>query len=1092
MAILNRLPCLILCVLLGGILPARLEAVTYSAVSSGEVERLVLTFPSGVPAFAVSRTGEREVILRFDETAWAREKRPADSEVKGRLIRFLHHVTGGVRVTMADKAFGYVAEEGPGANQLQLTVFVDSMGSRWTAADRTQVALRQPRPLDAPEPDQPPRRDNGQPSAVMNATAAPAAPRPAEKVPGPTVATPVPAGAAVASASQANLAPTSEAAGLAPEKPQAAAPNPVEKNPAATAAAPALSGSAAVSASQAKPAPAPVTATRAPENPKAAVPTAGKPFYSVSYSLRAPIRSVGPEEATTYSTTPVIGQGPKVAMNIAPVRGQAKQPEASAGSTAAAPAVSAPPASPTPSSPKDAPAPQVVSAAGQPGTEAKAAVQAPSNPQAGSTASEGQAKSATGPASGTEQADGLAEDKTAATAAAKDTDDVGPVDEKGKPILTHEEQYQVAVRHFINSEYKEAIEVYKQLRANPEVKGNMREEVLHNLAQASYNLYRDTLRDHFHEVVGALEAAINFKPDSEKVPQALLQLGLAHLRVDNIPEASAYFKILTEKYPQDLNIPYIDFYWGDYYYRKGKYREAADAYQVVVQDHPDSPIIRDASLGLARSLEKLEYYEQAYQIVDFIDKRWPRFYIEDPEFLRLSGELANRLQKFGEAKDDLWNYYNMQPAATGNDVILARIGDIYLRAGQRNAARDIYRTVASRYPEDEGGLVAKMRLAEEGIYDSPTLDQMYKVFDRPFNLRPEEIYTQIVRKYPKSALAPLAQLKLSMWHLFNNRYLDTLADVNTMLRLFPSSELTPKALDVGLKAFEQNARHMAQEENFARIVDTWDRYPFLAKRGDSLSPQTRLLVATSMSSVGRPGDALEIAKPLLAGAMQGESSQGAMMLAVHIYLEEEAWGQIEAMSKVVEKWNLPPERRRQFDFSLALALENLGKPEMSLPIWTKLAGDMQLETEQRGYALYYMSRAAAQKEDFRNQYLYSHEALNLFLQSGRDKEKVKDCLLSLVEVCRKVNQLEQALHWALEYDKRITDADPEWPASRFRLAEIHRGLGNDGEWRRNLNELIKKKPDSLFGRMAASTFESMALERKVDRYRPEIDEATGR
>ncbi len=1074
-AIPNRLLCLLFCVLLGGILPTRLEAVTYSAVSSGDVERLVLTFPAGVPSFAVSRTGEREVVLSFDEAAWAREQRPADSEVKGRLIRFLHHVTGGVRVTMADKAFGYVFEEGPGTNQLQLTVFVDSMGSRWTAADRTKVALRQPRAVDAPEQGQPLISDGGKTSPAGRATAD--------------------------SAGNAALAAAQPAA-------QAAA-QAAERTPAATSATPALPGAAAISANNADTAPAPTAeaADRTPAKPQSAtqtadsnIPAAGRPFFSVPYSMRAPIRTGGPEEATAYSTTPVIGQGPKVAMNIAPVQGQAKPggasstaggPGASAESTpSASPAASTPSAPSAPSAPsvptvsKDASASQA--AAGKPGVEAKAGAQAsPTTPAAPTVA---ESKSA--PASG--QAGQVTDGKAAATAAGKDTDDDGPVDEKGKPILTHEEQYQVAVRHYINSEYKEAIEVYKQLRANPEVKGKMREEVLHNLAQASYNLYRDTLRDNFHEVVGALEAAINFKPDSDKVPQALLQLGLAHLRVDNIPEASAYFKILTEKYPQDPNVPYIDFYWGDYYYRKGKYREAADAYQVVVQDHPDSPIIRDASLGLARSLEKLEYYEQAYQIVDFIDKRWPRFYIEDPEFLRLSGELANRLQKFGEAKDDLWNYYNMQPAATGNDVVLARIGDIYLRAGQRNAARDIYRTVAARYPEDEGGLVAKMRLAEEGIYDSPTLDQMYKVFDRPFNLRPEEIYTQIVSKYPKSALAPLAQLKLSMWHLFSSRYMDSLADVNTMLRLFPSSELTPKAVEVGFKAFEQNARLMAQEENFARIVDTWDRFPFLAKRGDLLSPQTRLLVATSMNSVGRPGDALEIAKPLLAGSMQGESSQGAVMLAVNIYLEEEAWGQIEALSKVIEKWNLPPERRRQFDFSLALALENLGKPDLSLPIWTKLAADMQLEPEQRGYALYYMSRAAAKKEDFRNQYLYSHEALNLFLQTGRDKEKIKDCLLSLVEVCRKVNQLEQALHWALEYDKRITDADPEWPASRFRLAEIHRGLGNEKEWRRNLNELIQKKPDTLFGRMAASTFESMALERKVNRYRPEIEDAGGR
>ncbi len=1027
-----RLLCLILLLSLGAALPARLEAVTYSAVSSGEVERLILSFTGTTPAFAASRTGEREVVLRFDEAFWSREARPADSEVKGRLIRFLHTVQGGVRVTLADSAFGYVAEEGPGPNQLQLTIFVDSMGSRWTSADKTQVVLRQPRPAVQPEPGA--AKSSGQSAPDVSPAQA-----------GPTPSVPALASNGAATASRPG------AAVVAPSAPAASAPRDVPttaEKPAAIAR-PEGGGPTAL----------------------AGIPSSAgrQPFFSVPYALRAPISRVGPEEAATYSTTPVIGQGPKVAMNIAPVQGlaqdQAKQPEAQAE-----PAAAATPAVPAAREPAAEPSgrarPELV-------TE---------------QAAQPEAQSAQGQAAAPAGAD---QEPVAEPIGAQAAGD-GPVDSQGKPIPLPEEQYQIAVRHFVNSEYKEAIEVYKQLRDNPAVKGEMREEVLHSLAQASYNLYRDSLRDHFQTVVGAYEAAINFKPDSDRVPQALLQLGLAHLRVDNLPEASAYFKILSDKYPQDTNIQYIDFYWGEYYFRKGKYKEAADAYQSVIQDHPDTPVIRDAALGLARSLEKLEYYEQAYQIVDFIDKRWPRFYIENPEFLRLSGELANRLQKFGEAKDDLWNYYNMRPHATGNDVILARIGDIYLRAGQRDAARDIYRTVAARYPEDEGGLVAKMRLAEEGIYDSPTLDQMYKVFDRPFNMRPEEIYRQIVSKYPKSALAPLAQLKLSMWHLFNNRYWDTLGDVNTMLRLFPDSALAPKAIEVGLKAFEQGARLVAQEENYARIVDIWDRYAFLSKRGDMLSPQARLLVATAMNAVGRPGDALEIARPLLTGVMQGEPSQGAMMLALRIYLDEEAWGRIEALSETVAKWNLPPEQRRQFDFSLALALENLGKSDLALPVWTKLAADMQLDPEQRGYALYYMARAAAQKEDFRNQYLYSHEALALFLQSGRDKEKIKDSLLSLVEVCRKVRQLEQALHWALEYGKHITENDPEWPASHFRLAEIHRGLGNDGEWRRLLDELIKKKPDSLFGRMAASTLKSMAIERQVDRYKPDIEDASGR
>lgn len=1066
--------CLASCLALGAALPSRAEALTYSAVSSGEVERLILSFSSGVPRFAANRTDERDISLRL-EGVWTREARPADSEVKGQLIRFLHATDTGVRVQLADPDFGYILEEGPDPNQLQLTVFADSMGSRWTPSDRVQAALRQPRPVEQSQAGNgaagsgAPRAQTAQaaPAAQSGRVGATMAARPDTAVVAPSPSTALPsAGTGAEPGPRATPPPAAAQPSGTATSAQASAPSPAQPTPSA----PRPAGSAGQAAGSAD-----------------AGLTGWQPFFSVPYSMRAPISRVGPDEAVAYSTTPVIGQGPKLAMNIAPVRqaeqnqparsqaaqGQPAQPEASAQ------------AAPSPATPsQDQLAAQ--------GTSAKPAANAEPSPANGTA--EPAAQSADEPVQDakSDAGGGDAAAQSGEAPGSGGAEDDGPVDSQGKPILSFEEQYQVAVRHFVNGEYSEAMEVYKQLRDNPEVKGAMREEVLHNLAQASYNIYRDTLRDHFHEVVGAYEAAINFNPDSEKVPQALLQLGLAHLRVDNIPEATAYFKILADKYPYDMNLPYIDFYWGEYYFRKGMYKEAADAYQVVVQDHPDTPVIREAALGLARSLEKLEYFEQAYQIVDFIDKRWPRFYIEDPEFLRLSGELANRLQRFGEAKDDLWNYYNMQPDATGNDVVLARIGDIYLRAGQRDAARDIYRTVAARYPEDEGGLVAKMRLAEEGIYDSPSLDQMYKVFDRPFNLRPEEIYTQIVRKYPKSALAPLAQLKLSMWNLFNNRYWETLGDVNTMLRLFPDSALTAKAVEVGIQAFEQGARLMAQEGNFARIVDTWDRHPFIPQRGETLNPQSRLVVATAMNEVGRPGDALEIVKPLLTGAMQGEASQGAMMLALRIYLDEEAWGRIEALSETVAKWNLPPEQRRQFDFSLALALENLGKSELALSLWTKLAADMELEPDQRGYALYYMARAAAQKEDYRNQFLYSREALALFLQSGDDKEKIKDCLLSLVEVCRKVRQLEQALHWALEYEKYITEDDPEWPASHFRLAEIHRGLGNDGEWRRLLDELIAKKPDSLFGRMAASTLKSMALERQVDRYRPEIDTATGR
>jgi outer membrane protein assembly factor BamD (BamD/ComL family) len=113
-------------------------------------------------------------------------------------------------------------------------------------------------------------------------------------------------------------------------------------------------------------------------------------------------------------------------------------------------------------------------------------------------------------------------------------------------------------------------------------------------------------------------------------------------------------------------VPLSYYYWGDYYFKKGDYQNAADQFQYLVQVYPDSKFVREASVSLAHSLRKLGYDKQAAQIVDFIEKRWPRFYVEYPPILRLSGDVAFATQDWKKAKDDYWLYYNLAP--TGEDA----------------------------------------------------------------------------------------------------------------------------------------------------------------------------------------------------------------------------------------------------------------------------------------------------------------------------------------------------------------------------------------------------------------------------------------
>lgn len=611
----------------------------------------------------------------------------------------------------------------------------------------------------------------------------------------------------------------------------------------------------------------------------------------------------------------------------------------------------------------------------------------------------------------------------------------------------------------------------------------LRVDALYALADANMQVYKDDLEKNFDTVVGGFERAMNADLKSPRVPRALLNMGLANLKVGNIPEAKAYFNILRKQYPHDMNIPHISYYWGDYYFEQGDYRKAADNFQYLVQNYPDSPLVRDAALGLARSLIELGYDDQAFQIVDYIEKRWPRFYVDFPPFLKLSGNVAFKVNDLDKAKDDYWTYYNIEPEASGNDVVLARIGDIYLRLGDKNAAREMYQNVAERYPDEEGGLVAKMRLAEEGIYDDPTMDQMVSVFDRPFSLKPEKIYTTIARKFPKSPLAPLAQLKLGMWYYFNKKYADALRAAQDLLGKYPRSELVPKARQLGFTVFNLAVPELVKDENYGRVISYWEQYGDLLKEQGDVNEEIRMAVALSYWKKDMPEKALEIIKPYLAEKKQGKYSEMALDMALSIYLQTGEWSEIAKLASLArENWQLPTEQGRQVDYSLAMAYENLGEMDKSEPLWSRLAADTDLDASTRAYAMYYMAKAAMQDKDLRKVFIYSQEALTMFLDSAGDREKIKDCILMTIYAAEESGRYREALRWAEQYDKYVPEGDPEWAGSRFRLARLYQKAGAQQEWEQIMQEIKQKQPQGIYGKMAAQALDTQNLEQAARQY----------
>ncbi|WP_161794828.1 tetratricopeptide repeat protein [Desulfonatronum thioautotrophicum] len=626
----------------------------------------------------------------------------------------------------------------------------------------------------------------------------------------------------------------------------------------------------------------------------------------------------------------------------------------------------------------------------------------------------------------------------------------------------------------MNGEFDVAVESLEVLANTADLSDSLREEILYDLGDALFGLHQDDLAGNFSTVAQAYERAMHFNPASRRTALALRNLGVLHLRVNNLPEARAYFNVLRRDFPHDPLVPTTEYYLGQYFLDRGDFNLAADHFQTVVQNHPEHSIVQQSSIGLARALNALGFDEQASQIMDFLERRWPRYYIDEPELLELAGIIALRVNALEAAKQRLLTFYNLVPDTPEAHMLLARIGDIYLLTGKPEAARRVFEKTAQMFPEQEGGLIAKMRLVEGGIHDEPSLEDMFTT------RRAAEVYSEIISRHPDSPLAAVATIKLAIWQVWNKRLEDSLMVLSEFLQTHPGHSLVPKALEVGTEAFTQLVARNAADGRYPEILEQWRNNPFLHDLLDDMSPTTQLGLAMAYWREGDLEQAIALARPYLREDTPKSLQVAALDLILGIFLEQQEWERIVDLAPLRE--DLPTPQRRELTYSVALALENLERPEEARPLWSGLAGDLELSEAQRGYALYFLARSAMQEEQFERVYRYAQEALSLLLLEQEDPGKIRDAITWLTQVTERTGRLQEALAWALELDQLIDRSDPDWSMSRYRLAQLHQRLHNHAEWQAVLEDLKSEDPRGLYGRLAASALQGRDLEDSAGRF----------
>lgn len=1059
----------------------------------GDADKLTFTFDSGeMPDVQVSRTGAETVRVNLPDDIWDTETRPGGKDYPGKLVKSIRAVPGGVELAMGTNEFGYIGVPVPEKPQFVLQVYRDPIGARWKPPAPEPVDQPAPseeqlaEPAPAPSPAQPEVPDQQTPEPQPQPEAQPLPENEAPSADGqrkPFFSVPYSVRNEVAPPGQ--------------EVPVTQPPQDVPPQDAAVEEAP--------SQASPQPVPPPAQPEQVPEEVETGV-------YPPSSELRFKAVDKSAEEVK-FAELAGDGDGPEAVVDqpeTGGVGGAVTSPVEVSGQGAAGGSVAPPPEAQPVQEPVVSQATEqvnggvsgqvtppvespVVSGQGQAGgvvAPPPAVVEGAPPPEA--TPEEAQAEQLVAEQM-TQQAE-PASPETEQPPAEQPSAEAETVAEGGdgtptEPEIPREEQIRnqlyEAQSLMFNGALDEALPIYEDILKQRDVPDDVREETLFAVADIKKEIHKDELDEYYSEITQAYIEAMNANQRSNKVPRSLLNLGLINLRVGNFPEAKAYFKILQERFPDDENIPSISYYWGEYYYRKGDYKKAADQFQYLIQTYPEHELVKRAAYYLADSLNRTGFIEQAFQIVDYIDKRWPDYYMENPQFLRLAGSVEMKLKKWNLAKNHYFTYYNLNPEAEGSDVVLARLGDLYIRQKERDAAKQVYRKAIEDYPDREGGLVAKMRLAEEGIYDEPTLADMAGVFNRPYNKRPENIYKEIIENHPDSPLAPVAQLKLAMWYGYNKKYPEALTMAQDFIDKYPDHQFIDRARRLGDSVFTLAVPGMVADERYGRVVRYWESYDFIGQKDTKVDDQTKLNVALSYWKVGQPDKALELLKPYLSGRQKPGISDEALGLAVNIYLDELAWQEIsDLIASAKENWQLEPKQLRQLDYARAMSLQNLGRENEAQAMWAELAKDVNVEPAFRAYAMYYMAKAAMERQDLRRVFVYAQEALTLLLQTNGDPEKIKDAVLMSIYATERSGRYEEALKWARQYDDYIDVDNPEWASTRFKLARIYRKAGAIDEWKQLLTDIIEKKPDSLQAQLAKSALDTYELEQQVQQYAP--------
>ncbi len=201
------------------------------------------------------------------------------------------------------------------------------------------------------------------------------------------------------------------------------------------------------------------------------------------------------------------------------------------------------------------------------------------------------------------------------------------------------------------------------------------------------------------------------------------------------------------------------------YFNAGRWTEAADAFQQVLDAAPGDPLAAEAALMRGRALEHLDHPDEAMAMYELVVNR----YSDTPraaEAMLCAARLHEQLGRLDEARRGYATLIETHPEFVGLDEAIYRSACLRLTSNPA-AANELFNRLRTEFAASPYVSDATLRLAEAAIAKSDfetakTLLREVTRPDAPLEIRPQALYlegrTELASGHWTAAQRPLTQL----------------------------------------------------------------------------------------------------------------------------------------------------------------------------------------------------------------------------------------------------------------------------------------------------------------------------------------------